>query len=275
MTTLFMMPPNNLHPPSNTNKRKRESNDVMDGSRRKSQNTNGDTGNDNDDELSLQLLQGIGQEALREGDDANTRTAQAALNAPMPQNTYPPHGLSSFDDGPNSPPTGFNAIPPTAQALMDARQATTTNHNKPAVGSQQWHQQRKDNHKEGKTTTDLHRRCWRTNTPTVERRRRETINEGINELAKVIPGSDKNKGAILQSAVSYIAELLNKQHSWENERATLDIAIKELATRNDKMRESMEQAWAESAKWQKRCRDARLPYEDYDDGALQDDGLDV
>jgi len=79
----------------------------------------------------------------------------------------------------------------------------------------------------------------------------------------------------LQSAVSYIAELLNKQHSWENERATLDIAIKELATRNDKMRESMEQAWAESAKWQKRCRDSRLPYEDYDEGALQDDGLDV
>jgi hypothetical protein len=120
-----------------------------------------------------------------------------------------------------------------------------------------------------------------TNVSTVERRRRETINEGINELAKVIPGSDKNKGAILQSAVSYIAELLNKQHSWENERATLDIAIKELATRNDKMRESMEQAWAESAKWQKRCRDARLPYEDYDEGALQDlvrdddDGLDV
>jgi len=247
----------------------------MDGSRRKSQNTNGDTGNDNDDELSLQLLQGIGQEALREGDDANTRTAQAALNAPMPQNTYPPpensfdsatgmpHGLSSYDDGSNSSPTAFNSITPTAQALMDARQANTTNHNKPAVGSQQWHQQRKDNHKE------------------VERRRRETINEGINELAKVIPGSDKNKGAILQSAVSYIADLLNKQHSWENERATLDIAIKELATRNDKMRESMEQAWAESAKWQKRCRDARLPYEDYDEGALQDlvrddvDGLDV
>ena len=141
----------------------------MDGSRRKSQNTNGDPGNDNDDELSLQLLQGIGQEALREGDEANTRTAQAALNAPMPQNTYPPpensfdsaagmaHGLSSFDDGPNSPPTGFNAIPPTAQALMDARQASSTNHNKPAVGSQQWHQQRKDNHKEGKTASNLHR----------------------------------------------------------------------------------------------------------------------
>jgi hypothetical protein len=115
----------------------------------------------------------------------------------------------------------------------------------------------------------------------VERRRRETINEGINELAKVIPGTDKNKGAILQSAVGYIAELLNKQHSWENERATLDIAIKELATRNDKMRESMEQAWAEAAKWQKRCRDARLPYDDYDEGALQelgrddDDGLHV
>ena len=59
----------------------------------------------------------------------------------------------------------------------------------------------------------------------MERRRRETINEGINELAKVIPGTDKNKGAILQSAVGYIAELLNKQHSWENERATLDLSF--------------------------------------------------
>ena len=70
--------------------------------------------------------------------------------------------------------------------------------------------------------------------------------------------------------MGYIAELLNKQRSWENERATLDIAIKELANRNDKMRESMEQAWGEVAKWQKRCRDARLPYDDYDEGAIQD-----
>ena len=168
MTTLSTMPPNNLLPPSNNNKRKRESSDVLDGSRsRKSQNTNGDVGDENDEELHLQLLQGIGQEALQEQDDSNARTAQAALSTGMPQNTYPPpensfdnatgmpQGLSSFDDSSNSPPTGFSAITPSQQALMAAREATTTNHNKPAVGTQQWHQQRKDNHKEGETETIL------------------------------------------------------------------------------------------------------------------------
>jgi hypothetical protein len=164
MTTLSMMSPNNLQPPSNNNKRKRESSDALDGSRlRKSQNTNGDASNDNDEELQLHLLQGLSQEALQEEDDANARTSHAAMNASLQHNTYPPpensfdsatgmpHGLSSFDDVSNSPPTGFNAITPTAQALMAARGETTTNHNKPAVGTQQWHQQRKDNHKEGET----------------------------------------------------------------------------------------------------------------------------
>ncbi len=114
---------------------------------------------------------------------------------------------------------------------------------------------------------------------TVERRRRETINEGINELAKVVPGSEKNKGAILQAAVDYIGQLLAKEHSWNNERATLDVAIKELVNRSEKMKENAEQAWAEAARWQKRCREARLLFDDYDDGALHDgeeqNGLDV
>ncbi|KAF9105513.1 basic helix-loop-helix protein [Mortierella sp. GBA35] len=57
---------------------------------------------------------------------------------------------------------------------------------KPAPGSEEWHRIRRDNHKE------------------VERRRRENINEGINDLAAVVPNSDKNKGAILRQAVQYI-----------------------------------------------------------------------
>ena len=72
--------------------------------------------------------------------------------------------------------------------------------------------------------------------------------------------------------MAYIGELLNKSRSWENERATFDVAIKELANRNEKMKESMEQAWTEAAKWQKRCRDARLPFDDYDAGALPELG---
>ena len=67
---------------------------------------------------------------------------------------------------------------------------------------------------------------------------------------------------------------MSKVHSWENERATYDIAIKELSHRNDKMKESAEQAWMEAAKWQKRCREARLQFDDYDDGAIPDLGAD-
>ncbi|KAG0296702.1 basic helix-loop-helix protein [Linnemannia gamsii] len=64
---------------------------------------------------------------------------------------------------------------------------------KPAPGSEEWHRIRRDNHKE------------------VERRRRENINHGINDLAAVIPNSDKNKGAILRQAVTYIQTIQEAQ----------------------------------------------------------------
>ena len=100
----------------------------------------------------------------------------------------------------------------------------------------------------------------------VERRRRETINEGINEIARFLPGSDKNKGSILHNAVKYIHELQEKERKFGNERATFDIALKELSNRIELMRKSSEQAWAEVNKWQRRCREAGLPFDDYDDG---------
>ncbi|KAG0017887.1 basic helix-loop-helix protein [Podila clonocystis] len=57
---------------------------------------------------------------------------------------------------------------------------------KPVAGSEEWHKLRRDNHKE------------------VERRRRETINHGITELATIIACTEKNKGQILKEAVKYI-----------------------------------------------------------------------
>ena len=107
-----------------------------------------------------QMLQGLGQSGLP--DDDNTRTAQAALATPTQNTGYPnpdnsfdspaslPHGMS-FEDGNES--TGawdrmVNPMGSTADALMAAREATST---KPTVGTPQWHQQRKDNHKEGKS----------------------------------------------------------------------------------------------------------------------------
>jgi len=50
-------------------------------------------------------------------------------------------------------------------------------------------QKRKENHKE------------------VERRRRDNINLGISELAKIVPDCEKNKGSILQKSVEYIKYL--------------------------------------------------------------------
>lgn len=108
----------------------------------------------------------------------------------------------------------------------------------------------------------------------MERRRRETINEGINEIAKIVPGCEKNKGSILQRAISYITELAAKERSWNTERATVDVAIKELSERNTKIKASLDLAWAESNKWQKRCRDAGLHFDDYDlDVGHDDHGL--
>jgi len=248
-------------PPQTTNasnKRKRGLGDQDAGRNAKAQNTNGDH-----EPNYAALLQGSlqGMDGLTGADDS-TRTAQAALATPLGQSAYPEPtsfdgaaGMTNaFDENSPSAMTGMGS----AQALLEARGGN--NSNKPAVGTQEWHQQRKDNHKE------------------VERRRREVINEGIENIAKIVPGTEKNKGAILQRTCQYITELQNEKLSFQNERATFDIALKELTNRLDRMKESARTAWAESAKWQQRCRDAGLHFDDYDEGALtglEDDDLDA
>lgn len=240
-------------PAPNTNKRKRDNADQAESGRvPRSQEINGEARRSNDptmSQISEQLLQSLGQNGDSTPDEENQRTAQAALNTPMQSGSYPAPDVS-FDSGSSGHyglafPDGHDMTPSTASQLQAAREVTL-NVNKPAVGSTEWHAQRKNNHKE------------------VERRRRETINEGINEIAKIVPGCEKNKGSILQRAVAYITELTTKERSWNNERVTIDVAIKELSERNNKMKVSAEQAWAESCKWQKRCRDAGLHFEDYD-----------
>ena len=99
---------------------------------------------------------------------------------------------------------------------------------------------------------------------TVERRRREVINEGIENIAKMIPSSDKNKGAVLQNACRYIQELQAKIASFDNERNVFEITQQELTRRNESLRDSAQRAWQETAKWMGRCREAGLQFEDYD-----------
>ncbi|KAH8815636.1 hypothetical protein F5884DRAFT_185959 [Xylogone sp. PMI_703] len=116
--------------------------------------------------------------------------------------------------------------------------------NKPVVGSDEWHKVRKDNHKE------------------VERRRRETINEGINELAKIVPGCEKNKGSILQRAVAFITQLKENEtqniEKWTLEKLLTEQAIAELSASNDKLKAECERAWREVETWKKTCQSAGL-----------------
>lgn len=116
---------------------------------------------------------------------------------------------------------------------------------KPAVGSEEWHKQRKDNHKE------------------VERRRRETINEGINELAKIVPGCEKNKGSILARAVAFITQLKENEtqniEKWTLEKLLTEQAIAELSSSNEKHKEELERAYRELDLYKQQARDNNLP----------------
>ena len=108
---------------------------------------------------------------------------------------------------------------------------------KPTVGSEEWHKVRRDNHKE------------------VERRRRETINEGINELAKIVPGCEKNKGSILARAVQFITQLKENEtqniEKWTLEKLLTEQAIAELSSSCDKLKAECQRAWAECEQWKK------------------------
>jgi hypothetical protein len=222
------------------------------------------------------------QQAAQEGNDATdpanaTSTAQAALGM-YPTLHVPPSTEEQFaaqvaaeasehshDFGaPDvTQPDGIMDEPhmPTNQPSNGVHPqphrfpASASNPNpKPTVGSEEWHKMRKDNHKE------------------VERRRRETINEGINELAKIVPGCEKNKGSILQRAVSFISQLKeNEQQNiekWTLEKLLTEQAITELSTSNDKLKQECERLYRELETWKRVAQNAGLepPQPTKDDG---------
>lgn len=102
---------------------------------------------------------------------------------------------------------------------------------KPAHGSDEWHKQRRENHKE------------------VEKRRRESINAGIKELASLIPTSDTNKSQILQRAIEYIKRLkeneTNNIEKWTLEKLLTEQAVSELDASNTKLKQELERAYRE------------------------------
>ncbi|KKK17965.1 hypothetical protein P175DRAFT_0532746 [Aspergillus ochraceoroseus IBT 24754] len=208
--------------------------------------------------IDQQILQHVGtQNGIS---DENALTAKAALAAHNPQNKYPPppdttfdnnlgHGLTFGDDmGQGMGATHTHNS--TAAAVYAAREAQSMNQ-KPTVGSPEWHQIRKNNHKE------------------VERRRREAINEGINQIARLVPNCDKNKGAILQRAIEYICQLHEEKKAmserWEQNNMTTSHAISEISAQNSKLKMEVNRRGDIAQKWVQRCRDAGLEFDDYDE----------
>lgn len=109
--------------------------------------------------IDQQILQHVGtQNGIT--DENALSTAKAALAAHTPQNKYPPPPGAPFDANNLTQGLSFDELPQgsmgdsghgnsTAAAVYAAREAQSMNQ-KPSVGSPEWHQVRKNNHKEGK-----------------------------------------------------------------------------------------------------------------------------
>ena len=105
------------------------------------------------DAAHVQLLQNLANTESSPPTEDNQRTAQAALSSTMQSGNYP-NPEPSFDSAASEQygmPYGdmSDLTASTQSQLQAAREVTTMNTNKPAVGSTEWHAQRKNNHKEG------------------------------------------------------------------------------------------------------------------------------
>ncbi|KAF7968415.1 hypothetical protein HWV62_2418 [Athelia sp. TMB] len=124
------------------------------------------------------------------------------------------------DDGDDKDRSGSQQ-PTSASGKRSGRSAT--------MGSEEWTRQRKDNHKE------------------VERRRRGNINDGINELGRIVPNGsgEKAKGAILSRAVQYIHHLKENEarniEKWTLEKLLMDQAMGDLQAQLEEMRRLWEE----------------------------------
>lgn len=236
-------------------------------------------GLNNGAELSIdqQLVQHIGgQNGVS---DENAMTAKAALAA-HPQSKYSvpeaafdnntlAHNMNGFgDEVAQVAMTNVHGHNSTAAAVYAAREAQSMNQMKPPVGSPEWHTQRKNNHKEGEERSVITFRST-SDMCLVERRRRETINEGINELAKLVPGTEKAKGSILQRAVQHILKLQDDNKGlvdrWDTTQMTTNQAIAEISAQNEKLKAEVNRRGVLAMKWLQRCREAGLDFADYDD----------
>lgn len=189
---------------------------------------------DDKDEDDITAAEAAAAAAVAAG-DTNGHQEQASMQHLAYHNAY---RHSQQQQGQTSPGNHLNNTP---------YQATTMpphpNSSKPLNGSDEWHRQRRENHKE------------------VERRRRESINYGIKELAALIPTPDTNKAQILQRAVEYIKRLKENENNniekWTLEKLLTEQAVSELSASNEKLKQELERAYREIELWKELAREKK------------------
>jgi len=205
----------------------------------------------------LQELDGLA-EAAGANRQSSTEAASAALRYGMnnPMATDPAFGVGpSVDSADQIPIPEFDIGDPSPEVdkfdLTGGQDLSTqtvqdVNISKPIKGSAEWQKVRRDNHKE------------------VERRRRENINEGINDLAKVISeGSEQkiesvgksgdNKGVILARAVAFIQDMKERQIQTDTKnddaRRIFEQACHELGNTAEHLKDEVKRLEGEVEKW--------------------------
>ncbi|WVR06488.1 hypothetical protein IAU60_003519 [Kwoniella sp. DSM 27419] len=92
----------------------------------------------------------------------------------------------------------------------------------------------------------------------VERRRRENINDGINEIAHLIPGGmDKQgKGMLLKRAATYIIELVEKAARMEEDGQKRDVEKQDLEAQIAHLQSQLQDEHARSMRFETSWREA-------------------
>ncbi|RDX41600.1 hypothetical protein OH76DRAFT_1449535 [Lentinus brumalis] len=160
----------------------------------------------------LSAVASVIQATVHQAQQAQAAATAAALDAhaPSEDGTSPQPEDGHSQDGGEKPASGKTS------GRRGGRSA--------AMSNDEWARIRKDNHKE------------------VERRRRGNINEGINELGRIVPNGsgEKAKGAILSRAVQYIHHLKENEarniEKWTLEKLLMDQAMGDLQAQLEEMR---------------------------------------
>ncbi|KAI5116516.1 hypothetical protein M0805_009534 [Coniferiporia weirii] len=187
----------------------------------------------------LHLIQGAQKQPVDQVKEAAAETLSnlsQAAGPPHHPNIHPQLQESGPSTHPHGPPSlGMPQELPTDNAQLEMhlespdkpsgrRRGGPPTVNGAVIGSEEWSRQRKDNHKE------------------VERRRRGNINEGINELARIVPNGtgEKAKGAILSRSVQYIHHLKENEarniEKWTLEKLLMDQAMGDLQAQLEDVR---------------------------------------